>query len=202
MDNSIDPLKYIELELEWADEIKNLPKTDMEWLEVFPEAESLVKRNLKAKLATLTSQQTELNRQIKDAQYEANGALPHERVSFEWVISVLEAKLSRLVAEIRRYQWQFDKLSGVVRVSSSGTSPEDIDSARQVPIINFVKHKRAGSTYLTECLFHNDSHPSMTIFKDNKFKCFACGAHGDSIDLIMKLCNLNFIEAIKFLLNK
>ncbi|MHC1719115.1 MAG: phage/plasmid primase, P4 family [Clostridiaceae bacterium] len=35
----------------------------------------------------------------------------------------------------------------------------------------------------TECIFHNDTHPSMQLYsKENKFHCFACGAHGDVID--------------------
>lgn len=45
------------------------------------------------------------------------------------------------------------------------------------------------------CPFHNDTHPSMKLYDDH-FYCFACGAHGDVIDLTAKLLGLNFKEAV------
>lgn len=46
------------------------------------------------------------------------------------------------------------------------------------------------------CLFHNDHHESMS-FKNNRFKCFACGAGGSAIDLVAKLFDLEPLEAVK-----
>ena len=46
------------------------------------------------------------------------------------------------------------------------------------------------------CPFHNDTHPSMKLYDDH-FYCFACGAHGDVIDLTAKLLGLNFKEAVR-----
>ncbi len=48
---------------------------------------------------------------------------------------------------------------------------------------------------MTLCPFHNDTHPSMKLYDDH-FYCFACGAHGDVIDLTAQLLGLNFKEAI------
>ena len=48
---------------------------------------------------------------------------------------------------------------------------------------------------MTLCPFHNDTHPSMKLYDDH-FYCFACGAHGDVIDLTAKLLGLNFKEAV------
>ena len=45
------------------------------------------------------------------------------------------------------------------------------------------------------CPFHNDTHPSMKLYDDH-FYCFACGAHGDVIDLAAKLLGVNFKEAV------
>jgi hypothetical protein len=45
------------------------------------------------------------------------------------------------------------------------------------------------------CPFHNDTHPSMKLYEDH-FYCFACGAHGDVIDLTAKLLGLNFKETV------
>ena len=46
------------------------------------------------------------------------------------------------------------------------------------------------------CPFHNDTNPSMKLYDDH-FYCFACGAHGDVIDLTAKLLGLNFAEAVR-----
>lgn len=45
------------------------------------------------------------------------------------------------------------------------------------------------------CPFHNDTNPSMKLYDDH-FYCFACGAHGDVIDLSAKLLGLSLTEVI------
>ena len=44
------------------------------------------------------------------------------------------------------------------------------------------------------CLFHPDKHPSMKLNEDYYY-CFSCGATGDVIDLVARLCNLGNYEA-------
>ena len=56
--------------------------------------------------------------------------------------------------------------------------------------IEINKHNKA------LCIFHDDKTASMS-FKDNYFTCFACGAKGSAIDLVMKLFNLTGIDACK-----
>ena len=48
------------------------------------------------------------------------------------------------------------------------------------------------------CPFHDDHTPSLT-FKKNHFRCWSCGASGDSIDLVMKYLNKDFREACRWL---
>ena len=55
-----------------------------------------------------------------------------------------------------------------------------------------LKISRSG---MAKCLFHNDTNPSMKLYDDH-FYCFACGAHGDVIDLTAKLLGLDFKEAV------
>ena len=45
--------------------------------------------------------------------------------------------------------------------------------------------KRDGRILATLCIFHDEKTPSLKLFK-NAFKCFGCGAHGSSIDLLVK----------------
>lgn len=44
------------------------------------------------------------------------------------------------------------------------------------------------------CPFHHDHHPSMS-FKDGYYRCWACGAHGDVINLVSLLFGLTPREA-------
>lgn len=46
------------------------------------------------------------------------------------------------------------------------------------------------------CPFHPDRHPSMQLYDDHYY-CFACGAHGDVIDLTAGLFHLQPADAVK-----
>ncbi len=46
------------------------------------------------------------------------------------------------------------------------------------------------------CPFHQDRSPSMS-FKDGRFKCWACGVSGDSIDFVGRLFGLDGIGAVR-----
>lgn len=61
----------------------------------------------------------------------------------------------------------------------------------------FYPLKRQGSDHVGVCPFHNDSDPSMRVSdKKELFKCFACGAGGDSIAFVQRYKNLEFKEAL------
>ena len=50
------------------------------------------------------------------------------------------------------------------------------------------------------CPFHDDHHASLTFsMRRNTFRCFACGASGGTIDLVMRYMNLGFKEACHWL---
>lgn len=75
----------------------------------------------------------------------------------------------------------------------------DILKLRELPIeavagrlgLQVVRHKCL-------CPFHADRHPSLS-FKNNGFRCFVCGAHGDVINLAMQVLHLNFVESCRWL---
>lgn len=46
------------------------------------------------------------------------------------------------------------------------------------------------------CPFHNDRHPSLYV-SDEHYHCFACGEHGDVIDLTAKLFDLWLYDAAR-----
>jgi DNA primase len=50
------------------------------------------------------------------------------------------------------------------------------------------------------CPFHADNHPSLSFsVRRNTFRCFVCGASGNTIDLVMKHLNKDFKEACRWL---
>ena len=50
------------------------------------------------------------------------------------------------------------------------------------------------------CPFHDDHHASLSFsVSRNTFRCFACGAHGGTIDLAEKMLGSPFLEACKWL---
>ena len=49
---------------------------------------------------------------------------------------------------------------------------------------------------ITCCPFHNDRHPSLKL-NEEYFFCFGCGAKGDVIDLVARLCDLSGYEAVQ-----
>lgn len=65
----------------------------------------------------------------------------------------------------------------------------------------YVNLIRRGRNYVCNCPFHSEKTPSCTVFldKDPHFYCFGCGAGGDVITFIMKVENLDFMDAVKFL---
>ena len=81
---------------------------------------------------------------------------------------------------------------------------EELDKARATPIeevagklgMRVVRHTAL-------CPFHNDKNPSLHFHRGkNRYKCFACGASGDVVDLVMKYNNVGFKEAVAEILEK
>ena len=59
---------------------------------------------------------------------------------------------------------------------------------------------RKGKTHVGLCPFHEEKHPSFTVYEDsNHFICFGCGEKGDAIDFIKKLKGFSFKEALAYL---
>ena len=60
-----------------------------------------------------------------------------------------------------------------------------------------VRLKKAGSSYIGLCPFHNEKTPSFSVSpRRGIFKCFGCGEGGDVIRFVMKRDGLSFYEAV------
>lgn len=65
---------------------------------------------------------------------------------------------------------------------------------------SYVNLKRHGRNMVGLCPFHGEKTPSFNIYTESgSFYCFGCGAGGDVITFIMKIENLDYVEAVKLL---
>ncbi len=65
---------------------------------------------------------------------------------------------------------------------------------------SYMQLKRRGRNLVGLCPFHGEKTPSFNIYTENgSFYCFGCGVGGDVITFVMKIENLDYMEAVKFL---
>ncbi len=84
-----------------------------------------------------------------------------------------------------------------------------LEKIRDISILDVADHlglnlKGAG-TENKRCLcpYHDDKHPSMHLSKKKGiFKCFVCGAKGDSLKLVQDQKNLSFLEACEWMIKE
>jgi DNA primase len=70
-------------------------------------------------------------------------------------------------------------------------------------ISGYVEIKKAGQNYKGLCPFHSEKTPSFMVSPSKQiFHCFGCGAGGDVITFLMKIDNLSFNEAKRFIAKK
>jgi hypothetical protein len=63
--------------------------------------------------------------------------------------------------------------------------------------------QRSGGTCMCRCFVHDDTHPSMQLYtRDNHYHCYACGAHGDNIDMVMHAAQVSWHEACQWLMDR
>ena len=80
----------------------------------------------------------------------------------------------------------------------------ELQKLRELPIegvaerlgLRVVRHKSL-------CPFHEHSHPSLSFkVSKNTYRCFVCGASGDTISLVEKVLHKDFREACRWLANE
>ncbi len=65
-------------------------------------------------------------------------------------------------------------------------------------ISQYVHLKKAGSSYVGLCPFHNEKTPSFSVSPQKGiFHCFGCGEGGNVIHFMMKIENMSFVEAVE-----
>lgn len=87
---------------------------------------------------------------------------------------------------------------------SSQTVQKIKDSADIVEVVqDFLSLKKKGQNYWACCPFHNEKSPSFSVAPAKGiYKCFGCGAAGDSVKFVMDIEGLSYPEALKYLASK
>lgn len=70
-------------------------------------------------------------------------------------------------------------------------------------ISEFVQLKKTGRNYMGICPFHGDKGPSLSVSEEKQlYHCFGCGASGNVVGFIMKIRNIEYIDALKYLADR
>ena len=79
-----------------------------------------------------------------------------------------------------------------------------LDATDIVEVVSdFVSLKRRGANYIGLCPFHNERTPSFSVSRSRGIcKCFSCGEGGSAVNFIMKIENIGYYDALKYLARK
>lgn len=127
-----------------------------------------------------------------------SGLLPANKREHDRILNRIKQIQYRVAERERTGSW-------VLGVSPNAITDEDKRLAKGVPITDFLvgRIRRSGKRVYTECPFHTEKTGSFVVYEDqNTYHCYGCGENGDSISFIQKQQNLEFIEAIRFLLRR
>ena len=70
-------------------------------------------------------------------------------------------------------------------------------------VSEYVQLKQKGRNFFGLCPFHDEKTPSFSVNQQRQiYKCFGCGAGGGTINFIMEIERLEFIDSIKYLADR
>jgi hypothetical protein len=117
-----------------------------------------------------------------------------EKLWAEYFIKMNKARITELEKHIRQCEIKISVVRGNVKDQGLCWA-----TAKEVPIGDIMgdKGEGKGNRRYYNCPLHGEKNPSFVWYvKENRFKCFGCGAYGDVIDLYMKLNNATFKQAV------
>jgi DNA primase len=100
----------------------------------------------------------------------------------------------------RKVPSSFKKFSEFSRDTLPDSFIQEVRSrvSLQSVIAPYVTLKKAGSSLVGLCPFHNEKSPSFSVSEEKGFyHCFGCGQHGDSIKFLMRFAGLSFRESME-----
>lgn len=178
--------------------------TDLQALEIFPEARSILLKRYKKELDFYKYLINFYENEKQRIEQEKEKAFASEAWAWDYCLSSIQLS-------IQRAEKDFISVSYKKKIAEGKNSSDaklditdyNIQIAKQTPIQSLldVPFRKVGQRIYCRCPFHNERTPSFTIFTDkNRWHCFGqCNMGGDSIDFVMKRDGLSFVEAVKLL---
>jgi DNA primase len=79
-----------------------------------------------------------------------------------------------------------------------------LDTAKVEEVLgDFITLRRFGANYKSNCPFHDEKTPSFVISPSKGiYKCFGCGASGNSVKFLMNHEKMSFVDAVRYLAKK
>jgi len=191
-----------ELEVTW-NKSQRIPIAEL--LQVFPEAPSIIERNI----GLFSGKKFKL---LKLMYLQVEGIKSKSPPEKHWLLIALyknTSNIPREVAKLNRYlrKLRFYKKVHLDLLGNGNQEVLDVELARNVPIELIVtpylpKFRKIRNKIIANCPFHPDKTPSFYLFMDqNSYHCFGCQEHGDVINFIIKAENFTFKEAVRYLGN-
>lgn len=186
--------ELIRIESEWRKNKKVY--SFYEYVEMLGEDTTIAKNGVKQQIKKAKEELQSIYDQ-RNHYYDTviNNAIPSEQPD---LIEMMNLQFDPLVKKaeekVKKTQYYLLYLTKK-KQSNDFIGDADIQRAKSVPIVELFGSESG------KCPFHNERTGSFKINKQHNFyKCFGCGEGGDSINFIMKLHNIGFIEAVKYLL--
>lgn len=193
----------VELDREWR--ATNKRYSDTELLRIFPEA----KRGIFGKLREWEEKKDDLLDEIRTELIKARKEAEDEKIYLvkKIFITILrEQEFENIDKNISRLKRLLYLIKNHNKRPKAGITQEDIERAKTMPIKAIIGQicevKRAGRLFKVLCPFHKEQNASFMVYPEsNSFYCFGCGVGGDTIDFVKRYYNLDFLSAVKFLIN-
>jgi hypothetical protein len=187
-----------ELEREWQ---KSQPKlTEMECLDIFPEAKEVIPEKIreweekKDKVAEIIKRKLILIRKKTSDQFSRWFWREWVKVNEGEILLEIDRQIARLKTRLLLSKGE----------TKRGITEEMIQRALSVPIEIIAslhtKLRKVGKNLVGLCPFHQERNPSFYIYPEtNSFWCYGCQRGGDVIKLVELVQGYSFKEAVRYL---
>lgn len=127
-----------------------------------------------------------------------------------WLVEEITARHKALCRTIESYEFRLRTYNKVTRrfdtpkAQPGRITDSEVHQAKQRPIQDYYRDRlrKSGRRLYGRCPFHTERTGSFVVYIDqNSFHCYGCGVNGDVIDFVRQQQNIDFISAVKFILN-
>jgi len=167
-------------------------------LNLTPTGKKTMKNYLNNEIFCSNEELESINGVIRDTQFFIDTQCARETPMHWWKESYIEFILTPKKEGLEKYikACEFKLASFKKQKPSVGSGVSDVEIARakEVPIGSILGTNKT----MIKCPLHNETSASFKIYtKKNRWWCFGENVGGDAIELLCKMNNLSFIDAVK-----